>query len=400
MIVPEGWSLTRLSKIGSILKAHGGSKADASEGGMPCIRYGELYTHHEMFIKKIDGYVGEERASSYFSLKRGDVLFAGSGETHEEIGKSATYTLNQTAVCGGDILVFRPGEGIHPEFLGYATNSTEACRQKARLGQGSSVIHLYAHHLAALQLLLPPLPEQKKIAAILSSVDETIQATRETIEQTKKVKQGLMQELLPMDEEAHGIQGKIRLLDKEAIRVTGHTPDKKHPEYWNGNVKWVSLTDSSSLDHVYISDTCKYISNLGIANSSATPHPPGTVILTRDAGVGKSAILADTMAVSQHFVGWICGPLLDPLYLYYWLQRRKRMFERIAVGSTIKTIGMPFFKKLKISLIPIERQKQIAKIINQCDIVLQNLDQVVTQLNVEKNGLMQDLLTGKVRVVV
>ena len=99
----------------------------------------------------------------------------------------------------------------------------------------------------------------------------------------------------------------VVLLDSVAKRGSGHTPDKKHSEYWGGDIKWVSLQDSDRLDKLFISDTEAKITPAGIANSSANIHPAGTVVLSRDAGVGKSAIMASEMAVSQHFMAWRCG---------------------------------------------------------------------------------------------
>jgi type I restriction enzyme S subunit len=100
----------------------------------------------------------------------------------------------------------------------------------------------------------------------------------------------------------------VVLVGAVAKRGSGHTPDKKHPEYWDGDIKWVSLKDSGRLDRLYISDTTAHITMAGIENSSAVEHAPGTVVLSRDAGVGKSAITTDVMAVSQHFMAWSCGP--------------------------------------------------------------------------------------------
>jgi restriction endonuclease S subunit len=150
-----------------------------------------------------------------------------------------------------------------------------------------------------------------------------------------------------------------QLIDSLAERGSGHTPDRKKPTYWNGGIKWVSLTDSGKLDHLFISNTQSEISEDGIRHSSAVLHPTNTVILSRDAGVGKSAILAEPMAVSQHFIAWQCGPKLEPLMLYYWLQYHKSFFEKMAVGSTIKTIGLGVFRKLAGSFPPISEQRKI-----------------------------------------
>jgi type I restriction enzyme S subunit len=130
-------------------------------------------------------------------------------------------------------------------------------------------------------------------------------------------------------------------------------------------------------------------------------HPAGIVVLSRDAGVGKSAITTETMAVSQHFMCWKCDQEMDNHFLYYWLQFNKRTFENIAMGSTILTIGLPYFKRLKIAC-PVElaEQQAIAKKLKSADTRIFAMRDHLAKLRKQKLGLMQDLLTGKVPVVV
>lgn len=176
--------------------------------------------------------------------------------------------------------------------------------------------------------------------------------------------------------------------------------DKLKPAYWNGGVKWVSLADSRKLDDLYISDTDKEISELGLRNSSAVLHPEGTVILSRDAGVGKSAVLASEMAVSQHFMAWRCKPKkLNNIFLYYWLQRDKPKFEGIASGSTIVTIGLQFFREYAIAAPnDVDEQKEIASKLAQADFSITQAKICAQKLSRIKTALMQDLLTGKKRL--
>ncbi len=190
----------------------------------------------------------------------------------------------------------------------------------------------------------------------------------------------------------------VALLDSVAKRGSGHTPDKKHPEYWDGEIKWISLKDSDRLDALYINETAARITLAGIANSSAILHPAGTVILSRDAGVGKSAITMDMMAVSQHFMAWQCGPRLDNHFLYYWLQAEKPEFERIAFGNTIKTIGLPYFKKLEIPLPTFNEQQAIATALSDVDALITSLDRLIAKKRDIKQATMQQILTGKTRL--
>lgn len=192
---------------------------------------------------------------------------------------------------------------------------------------------------------------------------------------------------------------KYDYLDNFAVRGSGHTPNKNTPEYWNGGVKWVSLSDSFNLDKGFISETDKEISDEGIKKSSAVIHPAGTVILSRDAGVGKSAVLASPMAVSQHFMAWRCdnSSKMNSWFLYNWLQVMKPEFERQAVGSTIKTIGLPYFKKLKISVPPYAEQNIIARILSIWDQSITINEKVLECNRLQKKALTQQLLTGKYR---
>ncbi|MHC5554762.1 restriction endonuclease subunit S [Vibrio parahaemolyticus] len=194
---------------------------------------------------------------------------------------------------------------------------------------------------------------------------------------------------------------KYDLLDKFATRCSGHTPSKSFPEYWDGGIKWISLADSFRLDKGYVYETDKEISEAGIANSSAELHPAETVVLSRDAGIGKSGVMAVPMAVSQHFIAWKCDNTkkLNSWFLYNWLQLNKAEFERQAVGSTIKTIGLPYFKKLKIAVPPYTEQKKIAKILSTWDKAITITEQLLVNSQQQKKALMQQLLTGKKRLL-
>lgn len=187
---------------------------------------------------------------------------------------------------------------------------------------------------------------------------------------------------------------KEAVLDHVAKRGSGHTPSKNFPEYWDGGVKWVSLADSSRLDNGLITKTDKEISSAGIKNSSAVIHPPGTVVLSRDAGVGKSGVLAEAMAVSQHFIAWDCSASteLHNWYLYHWLQQQKPEFERVAVGSTIKTIGLPYFKKLRIALPPFAVQCQIADILSTWDNAIATTERLLANSQKQMAALLQQWL--------
>lgn len=186
-------------------------------------------------------------------------------------------------------------------------------------------------------------------------------------------------------------------VDQVTARGSGHTPKKDVTRYWNGDIKWLSLKDLGALDRVYIGSTRERISEEGIANSSAVVHPPGVVVLSRDAAVGKSAVTTAPMAVSQHFLTWECGPEVVNLYLYYWFQFIKPELRRIASGSTIKTIGLPYFRKLEVLLPSVLEQEVIANTLREWDGAITLVEGLLDAKRGLRRGLMQDMLTGKRR---
>ena len=165
--VPTHWAVLPLGRIGRFFKGFGGTKADEVADGVPCVRYGDLYTSHKFAIRETRSLVALDRAADYMPIRYGDLLFAGSGETIDEIGKSAVNLIASRACCGGDVLVLRPTRALHAPFLGYAADHRLVVDEKARMGQGVTVMHIYTNSLKWLMLPVPPLAEQRSIARFL-----------------------------------------------------------------------------------------------------------------------------------------------------------------------------------------------------------------------------------------
>ena len=104
----EKVSIASLGSLGEVFKGKGIPKADVVEEGIPCVRYGELYTKHHRIIREFHSSISSKSSKAATKLECDDVLFAGSGETIAEIGKSAAFIGNDTAYAGSDILIFRP----------------------------------------------------------------------------------------------------------------------------------------------------------------------------------------------------------------------------------------------------------------------------------------------------
>lgn len=192
----EKWKEIKLGNLGKFTKGRGILKEQVSDSGFPCIRYGEIYTTHHFIIKKFKSFISEEIAKESQEIKKGDVLFAGSGETLEEIGKAVAYVGNEKAYAGGDVIILSTNEKANAECLSYLLETNFVRRQKRRLGQGQSVVHIYSSDLAELKIFLPSVEEQAAIAKVLQAANNEIQILQSKTEKLREKKKGLIQILL------------------------------------------------------------------------------------------------------------------------------------------------------------------------------------------------------------
>ena len=191
------WVEMRLGDCGSFSKGAGISRAQANSGRIPAVRYGELYTTHHEYIKVFESFISEDVARCSTRLTRGDIVFACSGETKEEIGKCAAFLGDEVAYAGGDLLILSPKEAYDSKFLAFELNTPFCASQKAAAGQGDAVVHIRQHSLEELIIRIPPtLAEQQAIATVLSDMDAEIAALEADHAKYESIKSGMMQELL------------------------------------------------------------------------------------------------------------------------------------------------------------------------------------------------------------
>lgn len=406
-MVPDGWRATSLARLASYVNGFAFNEEHWSSTGLPIVRIAQI-TGSQGIVDRFHGHL-----SDAYRIDDGDIIFSWSGTLAVVRWAGGAGWLNQ------HLFKVIPRNGLNADLLFHILQAS--IDEMNKRAHGSTMKHIKRGELEEFAVVLPEdAQEQAKIADVLDTLDTTIRQTEAIIEKLKQVKQGLLHDLLTRGIDANGElrppqsqapqlykesvlgwiprEWEVELLDEVAVRGSGHTPSKSVASYWNGGVKWVSLADSHRLDQIHIDTTDKEISELGIANSSAVKHPGGTVILSRDAGVGKSAVLAAEMAVSQHFMAWRCGVRLNNLYLYFRFQHMKPMFETIALGSTVKTIGLDYFKKLRIAVPERDEQDRAVEIMMDAELNIRRHQSEFDKLRLLKSGLMDDLLTGRVRV--
>jgi len=390
--IPEDWEANPLGSFGLFSKGKGISNKDKKETGIPCITYGEIYTKHDFVIKEFHSFVDTETTKTGQRIKKNDILFAGSGETLNEIGKCVAYTKNIEAYAGGDIVIFSPN-GVDCIYLSYSLNSDLITKHRRRLGQGHSVVHIYSSGLKTLHVPFPPLPEQKKIAEILSTWDEAIEQTRKLIDAKKLRKKALMQQLLT---------GKKRLPGFNEFwkehRLGELFNERRESNY--EHLMLLAITGSRGVIPA---------SEIERKDSSSTDKSKYKRIASGDIGYNTMRMWQGVSAVSdlEGIVSpayTICIPKenVDVSFMGYFFKFPSviNLFRRFSQGLVSDTLNLKFhnFAQIKVKIPCPDEQQAISKILRIADDEIKQLEKKFAALEKQKRGLMQKLLTGEVRV--
>lgn len=337
-------------------------------------------------------------------FKTGDVLF---GKLRPYLRKYWFATFD--GVCATEILPLTPKKGIDSKFLFYIIQQDKFVDYLDQKSYGTKMPRTSWKEMAEYNINLPPLSEQRKIAAILSSVDEAIEKTEAIIEQTEKVKKGLMQQLL-----TKGIghtkfkkteigeipeEWEVLVVKDVANTTSGGTPSRNKPEYFNGSIPWIK---TGELKEKYIYDTEEKITEEAVKNSSAKLVPKNSVIVAMyGATIGKVSINKIDATTNQACC--VVIPQKERLnyeFLYYLLTFWKEKLIKLGAGGAQPNISQQIIKNLLIPMPSLKEQMEIANILATLDKNIQNEKKKFHSLSNLKKGLMQVLLTGKVRVKV
>lgn len=193
--IPTHWEVRRLATFGKFSKGGNISRQDLVENGEQALLYGDIYMNYEISTSFLDSQISTNTSPSATPIYRGDILFAGSGETKEDIGKNIVYLGEDKAFAGGDIIIFRQKEN-NALFLSYALNTKYAKFYKGIESKGEIIVHIYASNLKDIKIPLPPIEEQKQIAEFLDSeiskIDSIIEKIKKQIELIKEYKNSLI----------------------------------------------------------------------------------------------------------------------------------------------------------------------------------------------------------------
>jgi len=157
----------------------------------------------------------------------------------------------------------------------------------------------------------------------------------------------------------------IQKLNKVSKIVNGGTPKTKVPEYWGGDINWITPKDLGQLESIYTSDTPRTVTEFGLKKSSAKEIPSNSVILSTRAPIGHLAINTVSMAFNQGCRGIVPGENLDTKYLYYFLYKSIDLLNKLGTGATFKELSARALKSVEIPIPPLPEQKRIVAILDE-----------------------------------
>ena len=349
------------------------------EGKYKCILYGELYTKYSEVISTVQSHTNLKKG---ISSKTGDVLLPGSTTTIALDLANATALLEDDVLLGADVNIIRSKNLIEydPVFLAFYLTHIKK-KEIAIYAQGITIVHLYAKDIKKVVLIFPPLSDQKKMVAILSTWDQAIQKIEKLIEAKEKYFKWLLNELIGEKQEDAGLET-VSLNNIVAIMkgIMVLLNDKKQGVPCIGSVNFAgNYTSYTTSEKAVLCDErdVLFLGYGGYVGKTTTGLK----------GAIGSTVLKLTPSES-----------INNYYLYYNLYMNTIRIRNICQGSATPYIPNNFFSRYRISLPPLSRQKEIARTLNVSQEEINVFKKILNKYRQQKQALMQKLLTGEWKV--
>jgi type I restriction enzyme S subunit len=394
-VIPEDWGVTTLGEIGVCLIGLTYTPSDVKPTGLLVLRSSNIGSGGLQFEDNV--FVDVDVPEKLF-VRDNDILICVRNGSRELVGKSIIIDERAIGMTFGAFMsVFR---SPHNRFVFYQFQSETIKRQiHARLG--ATINQITSKSLKSFHIPFPGEQEQRAIATALSDVDALISALDKLIAKKRDVKTAAMQQLLTGKQRLPGFSGEweVKRLGEICQIVSGGTPSTAVPAFWNGEIPWCTPTDITENDAKYLFGTNRTITEEGLRRSSATLLPRGALLLCTRATVGEIKIASVPVCTNQGFKSLVCGSDVSNEFLFYKLVTLKDRLRELGVGSTFLEVSRKDVAALKVPLPKLEEQTAIATVLSDMDAEIEALEARREKTRQVKEGMMQELLTGRTRLV-
>ena len=390
-MLPEGWKETTLGKCVKIYSGYAPQIVDPKDDGTyPYVKVDDL-NNCDKYQKNSKQYFFDEK----YCIPLMSVIFPkrGAAIMNNKVRIAATHIGLDTNMMA----VYPISSVCHTEFIYYFIKYSGLYR----IADISSIPQINNKHILPYKINLPPLSEQKKIAAILSTWDKAISTADAMLENSRQQKKALMQQLLTGKRRLPGFSGywkKYTFQDIFNIEI-GATPSRNKVSYWDltnsRKNPWATISD---LKGKYIDKTKEYITNAGIENSNVSLAASGTILMSFKLTIGKVSIAN----IPMYFNEAICA-LFTKEYFIITSYAYHMLLAYDFLQYTDHAVKGRLLNKSKLNCLdtkipPLDEQRAIAAVLDAADREIALLEQKAARLREEKKALMQQLLTGKRRV--
>ena len=404
-VIPEDWEVRNLGAMGEFKNGINKDKKEFGHG-FPFVNLMDVFGIPKISTNSSFGLVnstsGEREA---YALQSGDVLFVRSSVKPEGVGLTTVILEDlPNTVFSGFLIRYRDYGALDLKFKEHCFHGSCFRNHLTNSSTVSANTNISQDSLKSLKFAFPPNKyEQRAIAGALSDVDKLLESLDALIAKKRAIKQAAMQQLLTGKTRLPGFTKEwvTRPLSEVGSIRSGGTPSTENPKYWDGNIPWCTPTDITNLrDRKCLTRTLQTISDEGLHSSSAEVIPPQSLIMTSRATIGECAINLVPVTTSQGFKNIIAMDGIDIEFLYYLMAMQTSNLIALCGGSTFLEIGKKQLESFMITLPKnLDEQQAIATVLSDMDAEITALEQRRDKTRVIKQGMMQQLLTGRVRLV-
>ena len=377
---------------------NGLNKEKAAFGqGTPIINYTDVFKNRLLTAKIIKGRVTlNEKEIENHNAMYGDVFLTRTSETLDEVGFcGALIEEIQDCVFSGFLLRGRlkDSTSIFPHFAGYYF-MTKPIREEI-ISKSSITTRALPNgrNLSAVNVRMPHIEEQQKIAVFLSAVDEVIAQSEAEVQNLEQQKKAAMQKIYSQEVRFKREDGTdYPEWEEKAITdlcediVGGSTPSTDNKAYWSGDIVWVSSSDLENNNIHHLSMT-RFITENAITNSATKRIPYNSILIVSRVGVGKVAIAPCELCTSQDFTNLV-NPICNPIFLGYLLSLTMQIKANGVQGTSIKGVTAKEIKQYYLSIPHIEEQQKIADFLSAYDEAINYAKQELDKWKELKKGLL------------
>ena len=397
-VIPVDWEIAQIKAVIASYYTGGNYKNSDFISPYPLIKMGNIQ-RGRISVSKIE-YINDTAPNEKDRLKYGDVLL-NTRNTPELVGKVGIWK-NELPVAyfNSNLLKFIFNEDrANPFFINLILNSPEIISEMRNIAKGTtSVAAIYPQDLLKVLIKLPPIREQERIAEALSDIDELISSLEKLIAKKKAIKQGAMQQLLTGKTRLPGFTKEWKKIQISSLgrMVGGGTPSTQNTTWWNGQIPWISSSDLFESD-IHKVNMTRFITIEAISNSATVICPPRTVLIVSRVGVGKVAVAPCELCTSQDFTNIIMENHC-PEFIAYTIETTMQEKAKKAQGTSIKGVTVDDIAATEIIIPGRLEQEAISNVLMEIDQTIVALDQKLLKMCQIKTSMMQQLLTGKIRL--